>query len=103
VREQKVITLEQAIRRMTSLPASILGLGDRGTIEAGKAADLVLFDPETVADRATFEDPFQYPAGIYTVIVNGQIVLDEGKSTGVRPGKIFRGFERKTASQGLRP
>jgi N-acyl-D-aspartate/D-glutamate deacylase len=95
VREQKVIPLEQAIRKMTSLPAGILGLGDRGTIEAGKQADLVLFDPATVADRATFEDPFQYPVGIDTVIVNGQVVLDEGKSTGVRPGTILRGFDRK--------
>ena len=83
-----------AIRKMTSLPATILGLADRGTITPGKAADLVLFDPATVADRATFEDPFQYPVGIDTVIVNGQVVLDEG-NTGVKPGKIFKGFDRK--------
>ena len=100
VREQKVISLGEAIRKMTSLPASILGLADRGTIEAGKAADLVLFDPATVADRATFENPFQYPVGIDTVVVNGQIVLDEGKPTGLKPGKIFRGFERKTSRGG---
>ena len=95
VREQKVISLGEAIRKMTSLPASILGLADRGTIEAGKAADLVLFDPATVADKATFENPFQYPVGIDTVVVNGQIVLDEGQPTGLKPGKIFRGLERK--------
>ena len=100
VRDEKVIPLAAAIRKMTSLPASILGLADRGTIEAGKAADLVLFDPATVADRATFENPFQYPVGIDTVIVNGQVVLDEGKSTGVKPGKVFRGFDRKTAQGG---
>jgi N-acyl-D-amino-acid deacylase len=100
VREQKVITLATAIRKMTSLPASILGLADRGTIEPGKAADLVIFDPATVADRATFEDPFQYPVGIDTVIVNGQIVLDEGKSTGAKPGTVFKGFDRKMPQGG---
>lgn len=100
VREEKVISLPVAIRKMTSLPASILGLADRGTIAPGKAADLVLFDPATVADRATFENPFQYPVGIDTVIVNGQVVLDEGKSTGVKPGRIFKGFDRKMSTGG---
>ena len=90
VRELKVIPLEEAIRKMTSLPASILGLPDRGTITEGQWADLVIFDPATVADRATFEDPFQYPVGIDTVIVNGQVVLDEGKHTNARPGKVLR-------------
>jgi N-acyl-D-amino-acid deacylase len=90
VREQKVITLQEAVRKMTSLPASILGFADRGTIEQGKAADLVLFDPATVNDLATFENPFQYPVGIDTVIVNGTVVLDEGKHTGARPGKVLR-------------
>ena len=60
----------------------------------------MIFDPATVADRATFENPFQYPVGIDTVIVNGQVVLDEGKSTGVKPGKVFRGFERKPSQGG---
>ena len=90
VREQKVISLQEAIRKMTSLPASILGFSDRGTIEKGKWADLVLFDPATVSDRATFENPFQYPVGIDTVIVNGQVVLDEGKHSGARPGKVLK-------------
>ena len=90
VREQKVISLQEAIRKMTSLPASILGFSDRGTIEQGKWADLVLFDPATVSDRATFENPFQYPVGIDTVIVNGKVVLEEGKHTGARPGKVLR-------------
>ncbi len=90
VREQKVLSLQDAIRKMTSLPASILGFTDRGTIEQGKWADLVIFDPATVADRATFENPFQYPVGIDTVIVNGQVVLDEGKHTGAKPGKILK-------------
>jgi N-acyl-D-amino-acid deacylase len=90
VREQQVISLQEAIRKMTSLPASILGLHDRGTIAEGKQADLVLLDPATVADRATFEDPFQYPVGIDTVIVNGQVVLDEGRHTNARPGQALR-------------
>lgn len=90
VRELKVIPLEEAIRKMTSLPASILGLGDRGAIATGKWADLVIFDPATVADRATFEDPFQYPVGIDTVIVNGTVVLDEGRHTNARPGRVLK-------------
>jgi N-acyl-D-amino-acid deacylase len=99
VREEKIIPLAEAIRKMTSLPASILGLADRGTIAPGQAADLVLFDPATVGDRATFEDPFQYPVGIDTVIVNGQVVLDEGASTDVKPGKVFRGFNRRATER----
>ena len=90
VRELKVIPLEEAIRKMTSLPASILGLTDRGTIKDGQWADLVIFDPATVADQATFEDPFQYPVGIDTVLVNGTVVLDEGKHTNARPGKALK-------------
>jgi N-acyl-D-aspartate/D-glutamate deacylase len=94
VREEKVIALEEAVRKMTSLPASILGLTDRGTIATGQQADLVLFDPDVVADRATFENPFQYPVGIDTVIVGGQVVLDEGRHTNARPGKVLRRTSR---------
>ncbi len=90
VRELKVLPLEEAVRKMTSLPASILGLTDRGTITDGQWADLVIFDPATVADKATFEDPFQYPVGIDTVLVNGTVVLDEGKHTNARPGKVLK-------------
>jgi N-acyl-D-amino-acid deacylase len=90
VREQKVVSLEEAIRKMTSLPASILGFTNRGTLQEGRAADLVIFDPATVIDRATFENPFQYSEGIATVVVNGRVVLDEGRHTGARPGKILR-------------
>ncbi len=90
VRERKVISLEEAIRKMTTLPASILGLSDRGAIKEGQWADLVLFDPNTVADKATFEDPFQYPLGIDTVLVNGTVVLDEGRHTNARPGKVLK-------------
>jgi len=99
VRELKVISLEEAIRKMTSLPASTLGLADRGQIKEGMWADLVIFDPSTVADRATFEDPFQYPVGISTVIVNGTVVLDEGKHTNARPGKILRRARPVASSQ----
>jgi N-acyl-D-aspartate/D-glutamate deacylase len=90
VREEKVITLEEAVRKMTSLPAATLNLPDRGSIAPGQWADLVIFDPATVADKATFEQPFQYPVGIDTVIVNGQVVLDDGTHTNARPGKVLR-------------
>ena len=99
VRELKVIPLEEAIRKMTSLPASILGLADRGTIREGQWADLVMFDPATVADKATFEDPFQYPVGIDTVLVNGTVVLDEGTHTDARPGKVLRRVRSVASSQ----
>ena len=99
VREMKVISLEEAIRKMTSLPASILGLTDRGLIKEGMWADVVIFDPATVADRATFEDPFQYPVGITTVLVNGTVVLDEGTHTNARPGKVLRRANPVASSQ----
>ncbi|MGE0816606.1 MAG: amidohydrolase family protein [Vicinamibacterales bacterium] len=90
VRDEGVLTLEEAVRKMTSLPASSLKLADRGTVAPGQWADLVIFDPATVADTATFEQPFAYPVGIDTVIVNGQVVLDEGTHTGTRPGRVLR-------------
>jgi len=90
VREEQVIPLEEAVRKMTSLPAATLNLPDRGSIAAGKWADLVIFDPAAVRDTATFENPFSYPQGIDTVIVNGQVVLDEGTHTGTRPGRVLR-------------
>jgi N-acyl-D-amino-acid deacylase len=90
VREEQVIPLEEAVRKMTSLPAGAMKLADRGTIAPGKWADLVIFDPATVRDTATFENPFSYPQGIDTVIVNGVVVLDEGTHVGARPGKILR-------------
>ena len=91
VREEHVITLEQAVHKMSGLTASQLHIADRGLIKEGLAADLVIFDPATVADRATFTDPFQYPVGIPTVIVNGRVVLDEGRHTGERPGIVVHG------------
>lgn len=90
VRNQKVITLEDAIRKMTSLPATRFGLKDRGVLEAGKAADLVIFDPKTVGDKATFDKPHVYPTGIKKVMVNGVTVVDEGKHSGKRPGQMLK-------------
>jgi N-acyl-D-amino-acid deacylase len=90
VRERSVLAWPQAIRKMTSLPARILGLPDRGTLEVGQAADLVVLDPKVVADRATYDDPHQYPVGIPYVIVNGEPVVDAGKRVNSLPGRVLR-------------
>jgi dihydroorotase/N-acyl-D-amino-acid deacylase len=94
VRERGVLGLEEAIHKMTAQPAARLGLTDRGRIAEGLAADLVVFDPATVADRATFEEPHQYPEGIETVVVNGAVVVEAGKYTGVRAGRVLRRGQR---------
>jgi dihydroorotase/N-acyl-D-amino-acid deacylase len=91
VREKRRLTLEDAIRKMTSLPATRLGLGDRGLLRPGMRADLVLFDADTVRDRATFEKPHQYAEGVSLVVVNGRVVLDGERMTGARPGRVLRG------------
>ena len=90
-RERGVITMEEAVRRMTSAPADRMGFTDRGRIEFGAVADLVVFDPETVIDRATFDDPHQYPDGIPHVFVGGVAVVRDGEVTGARPGVALRG------------
>jgi N-acyl-D-aspartate/D-glutamate deacylase len=90
VRERGLLRLEDAIRKMTSQNAAKLGLNYRGLLRPGNYADVTLFDPERVIDRATYENPFQYSDGIEYVIVNGQIVLDRGKHTGARPGRALR-------------
>lgn len=87
VREHNVISLEQAVRKMTGLPAEKLGLKDRGQVKQGMAADLVIFNPETIQDRATFDEPHQFPTGIEHVIVNGIPVVSDGRQTGALPGK----------------
>jgi N-acyl-D-amino-acid deacylase len=89
VREQKLFSLEEAIRKMTSLPARRVGLSDRGRIAPGMKADLVLFDPEKVIDRSTFEEPRKLSEGIVWVCVNGQAVFEGGKTTGARPGRVL--------------
>ncbi len=91
VREQGRLTLAEAVRKMTSMNAEKVGILDRGRIREGFRADVTLFDPEAVADRATFEDSQQYPAGIPYVIVNGVVVLDDGRHTGALPGDVIRG------------
>jgi N-acyl-D-amino-acid deacylase len=90
VRERKALTLEQAVRKMSALPASRIRLGDRGRIAPRLAADLVVFDPATVIDKATYEDPFQYPEGIRAVVVNGQIAFRDGERTKAAAGKALR-------------
>jgi len=91
VRELKLISLEDAIRKMTSLPAQTFGFRDRGLIREGFAADFVIFDENTIADQATFDKPHQFPAGISYVIVNGETVLANGQMTEARPGVALRG------------
>ena len=98
VRERGVLSLEEAVRKMTSFPAQRVGLNERGVLRTGMIADLVIFDPETVLDRATYARPHQYPVGIETVIVNGRLVVNEGEMTAERPGRVLRGaaFRRTT-------
>ena len=91
VREEKLLPLEEAIRKMTSLPASRMGLAERGIVRPGMLADLVAFDPDAVRDRATFDDPLQYSEGIPFVAVNGQLVVDGGRITEARPGRALLG------------
>ena len=90
VRAEKHLRLPEAIRKMTSFPAQRLGLPDRGLLRDGFKADLVIFNPETVKTRATREDPKHYPVGIEYVIVNGQVVIDQGENTGALPGRALR-------------
>ena len=85
--------LEEAIRKMTLLPASRLGLTRRGRVAPGQWADLVVFDPATVADTATFEAPHSYPTGIIHVMVNGTPVVKDGAPTRATPGKVLRNFD----------
>jgi dihydroorotase/N-acyl-D-amino-acid deacylase len=91
VRDERLLTLEQAIHKMTGLSAQKVGLRDRGLLREGMFADLTIFDPKTVIDRATFEMPNQYPLGIKYVMINGQIVVDSGQHTGRLAGQVLRG------------
>jgi N-acyl-D-amino-acid deacylase len=90
VRERKLMRLEDAIRKVTSLPAQRMGLRDRGVIKEGMWADIVIFDLKRIADRATFSFPSQYPEGIEYVIVNGKVVVERSEHTGALPGKVLR-------------
>ena len=89
-RERKLLRLEDAVRKMTSLNAAKIGLADRGWLRAGAFADVVVFDAEKVIDRADYLDPFRYPDGIAHVVVNGVLVIEDGRHTGGRPGKVLR-------------
>jgi len=91
VRDERVISLQEAIRRLTSLPAANIGIIDRGELREGFYADVVVFDPERIIDHATFDDPHQYATGVLHVFVNGEQVLDNGKHTGRTPGRVVRG------------
>jgi N-acyl-D-amino-acid deacylase len=90
VRELHVLTLEEAIRRMTSLPAQTFGFSDRGLLRPGFVADIVVFDPATVQDRSTFEQPHQYSIGMKYVLVNGRLTIRNGRHTGARSGQVLR-------------
>jgi N-acyl-D-amino-acid deacylase len=90
VREQHLLDLEDAVRKMTSLPAGRLGRRDLGRVEPGCVADLVVFDAATVSDRATFDEPHQFCTGVEHVVVNGQLVIESGRDTGASPGRVLR-------------
>jgi dihydroorotase/N-acyl-D-amino-acid deacylase len=90
VRDRETLGLETAVAKLTSVPAERLGLRDRGVVREGAFADLVVFDPATVLDTATYEAPASYPVGIGTVIVNGQPAIIDGAETGARPGRVLR-------------
>ncbi len=91
VRERKILTLEEAIRKMTGLPAQILSINRRGLIKEGYYADITILDTATVIDKATFEDPHQYAEGVFAVLVNGVIVVENGLHNGNRPGRVLKG------------
>jgi N-acyl-D-amino-acid deacylase len=91
VREERLITLEDAIRKMTSRPAARVGLQDRGILRPGLAADITIFDPASIRDLSTFENPNQYSSGVRHVLVNGSAVVSDGRITDARPGQVLRG------------
>jgi N-acyl-D-amino-acid deacylase len=90
-RDLKTITLEDAVHKMSAFPAQRIGLADRGVLREGLKADIAIFDPASVADKATFEQPHQYAVGVTQVIVNGQVAFDDGKMTAARPGRVLLG------------
>ncbi len=95
VREEGVLTLEDAVRKMSGAVASRLGLGERGLLRVGSFADVVVFDPQTIADQATFTQPHQLSVGVQHVWINGVRVLKDGQHTGALPGRIMRGAGRR--------
>ena len=99
VREEKVLSLEEAIRRLSSLPAQNLKLKKRGSLKVGNYADVVIFDSNSIIDNATFEEPHQYATGMVHVWVNGVQVLNNGEHTGAKPGRVVRGPGWKVAPE----
>lgn len=95
VREEQVLSVEEAVRRMTSLPASILAIHQRGMLKQGYFADIAVFDPDEIQDHATFEDPHQLATGMQYIFVNGTMVLNQGEHTGAMPGRVVRGAGKK--------
>src|SRR5262249_20799786 len=91
VRDEHVIPMEEAIRKLTSLPADTLKISGRGRLETGRFAAVFLFDPKTIADRSTYQQPHQYATGVRDVWVNGVQVLKDGEHTGATPGRVVRG------------
>ena len=98
VRDEKLMSLEEAVRRLTSLPASNLKIKKRGSLSVGNHADIVVFDPARIQDNATFENPHQYATGVFHVFVNGVQVLKDGEHTGAMPGKVVRGSGYKLST-----
>jgi N-acyl-D-amino-acid deacylase len=90
VREEKALTLEDAVRKMTQKPAEVFGFERRGFLKLGNFADIVVFNPETIIDKGTFVDPIQFPAGIEHVLINGRVVLSEGTIVRELAGKVLR-------------
>ena len=91
VRDERVLTLEDAVRKMTSATAARLGIRDRGALKEGMFADIVVFDPATIADKATYERPHQLAVGVDAVLVNGVLVWRDGTATNAMPGRALRG------------
>jgi N-acyl-D-amino-acid deacylase len=91
VRDEKVIPLEEAIHKLTQMPAGHLGIRERGALREGYFADVVVFDPDTIQDHATFAEPHQLATGVVHVFVNGESVLRDGEHTGATPGQVVRG------------
>ena len=98
VRDEKLVTLPEAVRRLTSFPATNLGVSKRGALKVGNFADLAIFNPATISDVATFEKPQQYAVGMRHVFVNGVQVLKDGDHTGATPGRVVRGKGWKKCS-----
>ena len=90
-RDEKIISMQEAVRRLSGLPATNLGLDHRGLLKEGMFADVVVFDPATITDHATFEKPHQYATGVKDVFVNGVQVLKDGEHTGAKPGRALAG------------